>query len=147
MTRHPARLAMILLLPVACAATDPSAKPADNGDAAPPTAEAGNKPSVDDSQVVLGLGQSSTLSDGSRLSYTALINDSRCAPNVQCVWAGDAEIALRWKPARGSAQDLRLHTSKQGGATSARIGERTLTLVSLERGIGPKATLAVTASP
>ena len=138
MNRLPALLAMILLLPVACAATDNTTKPAD-GDAGQPT--------VDDSHVTLGLGQSTQLSDGSRLSYTSLINDSRCAPDVQCVWAGDAEIALRWKPARGSAQDLRLHTNRQGGATSARIGERTLALLSLERGIGPEATLSITAAP
>ncbi len=87
------------------------------------------------------------LRDGSMLSYTSLINDSRCAPNVQCVWAGDAEIAVRWKPARGNAQDMRLHTNPQGGSTNARIGDRTLTLVSLERGIGPKATLSIDAAP
>lgn len=138
MNRLPALLAMILLLAVACAATDNTTKPG-NGDASQPT--------EDDSHVTLGLGQSTQLSDGSRLSYTSLVNDSRCAPDVQCIWAGDAEIALRWSPARGSTQDLRLHTNSQGGPTSTHIGERTLTLVSLERGIGPKATLSISAMP
>ncbi|MEO6154679.1 MAG: hypothetical protein ABIP16_02985, partial [Thermomonas sp.] len=86
-------------------------------------------------------------SDGSQLSYTSLVNDSRCPPDVQCIWAGDAEIALLWKPAQGSAQDVRLHTSPPGGVTSARIGERTITLVALERGIAPKATLSLRAMP
>ena len=138
MTRLPVLLAMLLLLPAACAATDNTVKPSD--DTASPSA-------IDDSRVTLGIGQRASLSDGSQLSYTALINDSRCAPDVQCVWAGDAEIALRWKPARGSAQDIRLHTNAQGGATSSRMGDRTLTLLSLERGIGPKATLTITAAP
>jgi hypothetical protein len=141
MTRLPALLALILLLPAACTATDQATRPTGAGagaDASPST--------VDDSSVTLGLGQSARLGDGSRLSYTSLVNDSRCAPDVQCVWAGDAEIAVRWKPVHGSSQDLRLHTNRQGGATSARIGERTLTLVSLERGIGPAATFAITAA-
>lgn len=138
MTRLPAILAMLLLLPVACATPDNTTKP---------TADAESKPTVDDSRVTLNLGQSTQLSDGSELRYTSLINDSRCPVDVQCIWAGDAEIALRWKPTRGSARDLRLHTSPQGGATSARIGERTLTLVSLERGIAPKANLAISDTP
>ncbi len=136
--RLPALLAVILLLPVACAST------ANTIDSSTDTESA---PTVNDSRVTLNLGQSAQLSDGSQLSYTSLIDDSRCAPNVQCVWAGDAEIAMRWKPARGSAQDIRLHTNTQGGPNSARIGERTLTLVSLERGIGPKATLSIDTTP
>jgi hypothetical protein len=138
MTRLPAILAMILLLPAACAATDNTSKP---------SSDAASQPIVNDGRVTLGLGQSTQLSDGSRLSYTSLINDSRCAPDVQCIWAGDAEIDLRWKPARSSAQDIRLHTNRQGGPTSALIGARTLTLVSLERGIGPNATLSISATP
>ncbi len=138
MTRLPALLAMILLLTTACATTDNAAKKTD---------DAASQPTVDDSRLTLGVGQRTRLSDGSQLSYTRLINDSRCAPDVQCVWAGDAEISLRWTPVRGSARDIRLHSSPQGGATNTRIGDRTLTLVSLERGIAPKATLSLTPVP
>lgn len=137
MTRLPALLAMILLLPVGCAAVGNTAEPPRSDTSQP----------VDESRFTLGLGESTQLSDGSQLSYTSLVNDSRCPPNVQCIWAGDAEIVLRWNPAHGTTQDLHLHTSPQGGATSARIGERTLTLVSLERGIGPKATLSISPTP
>ncbi|MGV8922675.1 MAG: hypothetical protein ACOH1L_04945 [Thermomonas sp.] len=136
--RLPVLLATIMLLPVACASTDNTSES---------STDAASQPTIDDSRVTLGLGQSTQLSDGSQLSYTSLINDSRCAPNVQCIWAGDAEIAMRWKPARGNAQNIHLHTSPQGGATSSRIGDCTLTLVSLERGIGPKATLSIDATP
>jgi hypothetical protein len=135
MRRLPAILAMTLLLPAGCAVTTTTTKPADT------VAERGTF--IDDSRVTIRLGESSTLSDGSQLSYTGLINDSRCAPDVQCIWAGDAEIALRWKPARGNAKDVRLHTNPQAGATSTRLGERRLTLVSLERGVAPKATLTI----
>ena len=146
MSRLPVILATILLLPVACAAPGNTTNTVGPKT---PAVNAANKTSVvDDSRFTLGLGQSIQLSDGSELVYTSLIDDSRCPPAVQCVWAGDAEIALRWKPTRGSSQELRLHTSPlRGGATSARIGARTLSLVTLERGIGPKATLSIEAAP
>ena len=107
----------------------------------------GASPAPDDSQLTLGIGQSSLLADDSLLSYTRLVNDSRCAPDVQCVWEGDAEIALRWQPSGGSAQDVRLHTSSKVGATEARIGARTVSLTALERGIAPKATLRIQRTP
>ena len=137
MIRLPVFLAMTLLLPTACATTDNSASPT--------ASEA--IPTKDDSRLVLGLGQQVGLSDGSRLTYIRLINDSRCPLDVQCVWAGDAEIALRFQPAHATAQDIRLHTSQQVGATSAAIGARTLRLVSLARGVAPEATLTITANP
>ncbi|MEO6227521.1 MAG: hypothetical protein ABIO61_06655 [Thermomonas sp.] len=137
MNHIPTLLAMILLLPTACATNASTTNPADGAD----------HPATADSNVTLGLGQTTVLNDGSRLSYTSLVNDSRCAPDVQCIWAGDAEIAMQWAPAHANAQDLRLHTSPRGGPTSTRIGERTLTLVSLERGIEPKASLTVTSTP
>ena len=63
------------------------------------TVPAANQPSAstiaDGSDVQLGIGETARLADGSRLSYLRLVNDSRCPPGVQCVWAGDAEIALR----------------------------------------------------
>lgn len=139
MRRLPALLAMLLLTSTGCVATGTTTTSTSTDGSQPPT--------VDESHFTLGLGQSTQLSDGSRLSYTSLVNDSRCAPDVQCIWAGDAEIALRWKPASGSAQDLRLHTNTRGGPTSTRIGERTLSLVALERGVGPKATLSISARP
>ena len=106
----------------------------------------GAAPAADGATVTLGIGQSTLLADNSLLTYTRMVNDSRCAPDVQCVWEGDAEIALQWRAAGGGSQDLRLHTSNKGGSTSARAGSRTLTLVALERGIAPKATLLVSAA-
>ena len=108
--------------------------------AAPPN---GATPAADGSTVTLGIGQSTLLADNSLLTYTHLVNDSRCAPDVQCVWEGDAEIALQWRAAGTGTQELHLHTNGKGGATSARAGSRTITLTALERGIAPKASLRI----
>ena len=107
----------------------------------------GAAPAADGSEVTLGMGQGTQLADNSVLTYVALIDDSRCAPGVQCVWEGSAEIALRWQPRGGSARDLRLHTNTRSGPNEARLGERTVTLASLERGIAPKATLRIARTP
>ena len=111
------------------------------------TMPAANQPTAsttaDGSDVQLGIGETARLADGSRLAYLRLENDSRCPPDVQCVWAGDAEIALRWQPAAGRAQDIALRTASPRGDSSARIGERSVTLVALERGIAPRATLRI----
>ncbi len=102
---------------------------------------------ADGSELQLGIGETARLADGSRLTYLRLVNDSRCPPKVQCVWAGDAEIDLRWQPASGSARDISLHTSANPGPTNARIGDRSITLIALARGIAPKAMLKVERTP
>ena len=51
----------------------------------------------DGSEFALVPGQSVLLADHSRLTYTRLVNDSRCAPGRRCVWEGDAELSLRWQ--------------------------------------------------
>jgi hypothetical protein len=96
---------------------------------------------ADGSSFTLAPGQSAQLADDSRIDYVKLISDSRCRPDVQCVWAGDATIAMRWTPASGAAQDFELHTTL--GPKSFAAGQRTITLQSLERGDAPKATLQV----
>ena len=95
---------------------------------------------VDGSTVALMPGQSATLADG-LLRYVRLSSDSRCKPGVQCVWAGDAVIALRWTPATGDARDFELHTMPRQRAFV--VGTHTITLQALERGETPRATLQV----
>ena len=89
-------------------------------------------------------GQVVTLADDSHLRYLRLINDSRCPPDVQCVWAGDAVVAFEWSPPGGAAQQFELHTGKD--PRSHAIGSRRVTLKSLERGATPAATLVVEGS-
>ncbi|MGH9457048.1 MAG: hypothetical protein ACRD2J_05340 [Thermoanaerobaculia bacterium] len=45
------------------------------------------------------------------VQFAAVVADSRCPRDVTCVWAGDAEIALRVSSDDGGAADLRLHTN------------------------------------
>ena len=99
---------------------------------------------ADGRTVTLAPGQSATLADNSRIDYIKLDGDSRCRPDVQCVWAGDAALAMRWTPASGAAQDFELHTTLQPKSFDA--GGRTITLQSLERGDAPKATLQIDAA-
>src|SRR5690606_40197110 len=86
-------------------------------------------------------GQSVTLADGSALRYERLVNESRCMPDVQCVWAGDAEVAFTWKPVNGPAEAFSLHTGKEPRRHA--MGERTVILVTLARGAAPEAQLRI----
>ena len=101
---------------------------------------------ADGASVELAPGQSATLADNSRIDYIKLDNDSRCLPDVQCVWAGDAVIVMRWTPANAmTAQDFVLHTNLD--PKSFDNGSRTIMLTALERGDAPKATLQVESKP
>ena len=86
-------------------------------------------------------GQSVTLADGSALRYERLVNESRCMPDVQCVWAGDAEVAFTWKPVNGPAEAFSLHTGKEPRRHA--LGEHTVILVTLARGAAPEAGLRI----
>ena len=101
---------------------------------------------ADGSSIELAPGQSAQLADDSRIDYVKLVSDSRCRPDVQCVWAGDATIALRWTPAAGAmvAQDFVLHTTLD--PKSFDTDTRRITLTALERGDAPKATLQIDAA-
>ena len=101
---------------------------------------------ADGASVELAPGQSATLADNSRIDYIKLDNDSRCLHDVQCVWAGDAVIVMRWTPANAmTAQDFVLHTNLD--PKSFDTGDRSITLTALERGDAPKATLQVESKP
>ncbi len=89
-------------------------------------------------------GEVVTLADASTLRYERVTNDSRCAPDVQCVWAGDAEVAFTWRSSGGGRDAFSLHTGR--GDKSHVIGERTVTLVGLGRGMAPEATLQLDSS-
>lgn len=90
-------------------------------------------------------GETAVLADASRLQYVRLVEDSRCPPDVQCVWAGDAIVAFQWTPANGAAEAFELHTGLE--PRSRVVGARTLTLRSLDRGAQPRATLQVDGTP
>lgn len=93
----------------------------------------------------LAIGNHATLADGSRLTYVQLINDSRCPPNVQCVWAGNAEIQMRWAPAGSSnGREFSLNTSSMGNKpTFVDVGPYEIHLSALERSDAPSATFDI----
>ena len=48
-----------------------------------------------------------------KVKFAALLSDSRCPANVQCVWEGDAEIQLVVRLATTLKGKIRLHTSQR----------------------------------
>lgn len=139
MIRPTARIASVLLLcflSLGCASNVQTISPAQT-----PLSE----PVVPSQTITLNLGQHITLNDKSSLRYTQLINDSRCAPTVQCIWAGDAEIELQWKAATGGqTKTFSLHTNpREGQANEMTLGTSIITLNTLARGIAPAATLSI----
>lgn len=96
---------------------------------------------ADGSTFALPMGGRVALADGGALRYVRLVKDSRCAPDVQCVWAGDAVIAVEWTPESGGAQAFELHTGLE--PRSKTLGARMVTLVSLDRGDAPEAQLKI----
>ena len=99
---------------------------------------------ADGATFTLTQGATVTLADASTLRYERVVDDSRCLPDVQCVWAGDAEVAFIWSSAGGGRDAFSLHTGR--GAKSHVVGARTVTLVALARGAAPQATLRVDAN-
>lgn len=96
---------------------------------------------ADGESFVLDAGQSVTLAAGGTLRYLRLATDSRCPPEVQCIWAGDAEVQFAWTPAGAATQTFSLHTGTE--PRSHALGGATLELRSLARGANPPATLAL----
>lgn len=99
-------IALILLASFGCsqAPTDP--------DAGPGTA-------------TLRYGQTATIA-GTRVSFTDVVEDSRCPKDVVCAWAGDAAIRFE-----SGGEALVLHTNAGVGASSGKLGSVTVTLVEV----------------
>ena len=107
------------------------------------TVMGGNDRMIDDGQTfAMQPGQPVMLADHSRLRYVRLVADSRGPPYVQCIRAGDAEIALQWTPEGAASQDFSLKTPPEQ-PQSRELGERRLTLLSLGRGEAPQAQFRI----
>lgn len=130
-------LAALVLSLVACTSV------ASSGDAGGSGGAAGAR-IADGSTFGMRPGATVTLADASTLRYDGVRNDSRCRPDVQCVWAGDAEVAFTWQSAGGGRDAFSLHTGR--GEKSHQIGSRTVSLIALGRGPAPEATLKIAAN-
>lgn len=90
------------------------------------------------------VGERAMLADHTMLRYVGVGNDSRCPPDVQCIWAGDAETRFEWSTP-DATKAFSLHTGKEPKQEA--LGARRLTLVSLERGPAPAAQLRIESGP
>ena len=99
-----------------------------------------------------GLGQAVTLQPGGRvtlpdntsLRYLGVTADSRCPPDVQCIRAGDADVAFEFRSGAGIGRSITLNTAN---APAAPIGRWWLRLLSLGSGPAPRVTFQVDGDP
>jgi hypothetical protein len=104
-------------------------------------ATAGDRLLEPDRMLALTPGEHVGLPDGATLRYAGVRTDSRCPPAVQCVWAGEAEVAFEFTPPGDRHPvEVVLHIPKQ---PLAPIGNWQLQLVSLGFGAAPPATIRI----
>lgn len=92
----------------------------------------------------MGAGEEASLGGRGMLRFDRLTADSRCKPDVQCIWAGDAEVRFTWTPRGGQAEGFSLHTGIE--PRSRALAGYVLELKSLGRGEGPRAALKLRAA-
>ncbi len=79
----------------------------------------------------LRVGQTARVGNGGLLiGFRGVTADSRCPVNVNCVWAGDAELRIQVTIGRMAWTSLVLHTGVE--PRSARFREFTITVVGLK---------------
>jgi hypothetical protein len=106
----------------------------------------GGKPAESDMRTIasgtsmsLRQGETVRLPDDATLKYVAVTQDSRCPPNVQCIRAGDADIAFEFA---GGATAARV-TLNLPESPTASMGAWRLTVESLEFGQMPPVTVRI----
>lgn len=87
-------------------ASGSSASPSSPPAAQPPTLTVGTP-------LQLKPGGQALLPDGALLTFESVVNDSRCKPGMQCVWAGDAEARFTLTARTGDKTVFSLHTELQ----------------------------------
>ncbi len=92
---------------------------------------------------VLAPGESVELPDAARLRYVRVVQDSRCPPKVQCIRAGDADVAFEFTPAGGIATQMSVNIPE---SPTASMGTGQLQLLALEFGDAAHATVQVAAA-
>jgi hypothetical protein len=66
---------------------------------------------------------------GFRIKFVEMVEDSRCAEDVQCVWAGNAKIRIELRGGRGGRQTFELNSTT--APTSVRYAGYEIKLVDL----------------
>lgn len=85
---------------------------------APPTAPATIR-AEPGAVFTLAVGQEAAVGDSLRIRFVGVAADSRCPIDVQCVWAGDAQLRLLIRQRSGAERQVELHTALDPRATSA----------------------------
>lgn len=104
------------------------------------------------SQITIERGSQRLISAGKfTVKFIEVVEDSRCPPDVQCIWAGNAKVKL--SIARGKAAPRIFELNSNMEPDVIRLGGYTFKFVDLTRGPGeepndqivkPKLTIAVT---
>ncbi|MBE1502583.1 hypothetical protein H4696_009683 [Amycolatopsis lexingtonensis] len=116
-------------------------QPAAPGPAAPPSPTV-SAPAGHD--VTLRLGQEAAV-QGKDLTvrYTRVVSDSRCRPNMTCIWQGEATLAFLLKePGRGESTTAELHSGPRTGPQATSFAASRVELVSVSED-GGEATVRI----
>lgn len=94
--------------------------------------------------VTLHVGQEAAI-QGKDLAvrYTRLVSDSRCRPDMTCIWQGEATLAfLLSEPGRGESTTAELHSGPRTGPQATSFAASRVELVSVSED-GLEATIRV----
>ncbi|MGW5719318.1 hypothetical protein ACWEVP_24320 [Amycolatopsis sp. NPDC003865] len=75
--------------------------------------------------------------------YLRVVSDSRCRPNMTCIWQGEATLAfLLSEPGRGESTTAELHSGPRTGPQATSFAASRVELVSVSED-GQEATIRV----
>lgn len=83
----------------------------------------------------LGGGQAADVAgEGLHLTFDRVLDDSRCPSQVECVWTGEARIAIVVRQADGKTETVEFNTNPAPGQTNktSQVGPYTVELRSLD---------------
>lgn len=89
-------------------------------------------------------GEAVTLPDASTLRYLRVTQDSRCRPTVQCIRAGDADVAFEFTASGGAPVPVNVNIPE---SPQASMGAWRLQLLALAFDDPGQATVRVDATP
>lgn len=95
----------------------------------PSNGPGGGLPAPSQTDHVLAIGQEIRVDSLLRLSVTGVPQDSRCALQAMCVWAGDGAVAIAYGLGMGPSYPDTLHTMLD--PKDAQFGGYRITLVEL----------------
>jgi hypothetical protein len=87
----------------------------------------------------LRAGESASIrGEGAAITFERILTDSRCAVDVQCIWAGEARGAFRFEKRGGPALSFELDTNRE---PVREVGGYQVSLLAVSP--GPKSTVRI----